>query len=122
MAQRLVRVICESCAEPYQLTPTEHEWLKAELGDNVDSHKFFHGRGCPHCNGTGYRGRTGVYELLEMTEAVADAANHEDPAHFIKIAEAQMAGNTLRRHGVALAVAGKSTVAEAMRISNQFED
>jgi MSHA biogenesis protein MshE len=122
LAQRLVRVICESCAEPYELKPTEQEWLKAELGENAGSHQFLHGRGCTHCNGTGYRGRTGVYELLEMTEAVADAANHHDPAHFIKVAEAQMAGNTLRRHGVQLAVAGRTTVSEAMRISNQFED
>lgn len=122
LAQRLVRVICESCAEPYQPSPTEQEWLKAELGATVSSHQFLHGRGCPHCNGTGYRGRTGVYELLEMTEAVADAANHSDPAHFMKVAQAQMAGNTLRRHGVQLAVAGRSTVSEAMRISNQFDD
>ncbi|RJG01261.1 GspE/PulE family protein [Noviherbaspirillum sedimenti] len=122
LAQRLVRVICESCAEPYQPTPAEREWLKAELGDKVDAQKFSHGLGCPHCNGTGYRGRTGVYELLEMTEAVADAANHSDPAHFMKVAEAQMAGNTLRRHGVQLAVAGRTTVSEAMRISNQFDD
>lgn len=122
LAQRLVRVICESCAEPHPVMPHEREWLKAELGDTVDEHQFFHGRGCPQCNGTGYRGRTGVYELLEMTEAVADAANHEDPAHFIKVAEAQMAGNTLRRNGVKLAASGKTTIAEAMRISNQFED
>ncbi len=60
--------------------------------------------------------------MLEMTEAVADAANHSDPAHFMKVAEAQMAGNTLRRHGVQLAAAGKTTIAEAMRISNQFDD
>lgn len=122
LAQRLVRVVCESCADSYQPTPAEREWLKAELGDRVDEHKFFQGRGCTHCNGTGYRGRTGVYELLEMTEAVADAANHSDPAYFMKVAEAQMAGNTLRRHGVQLAAAGKTTIAEAMRISNQFED
>ncbi len=122
LAQRLVRVVCESCAEPCQPTPAEREWLKAELGERVDEHKFTHGRGCTHCNGTGFRGRTGVYELLEMTEAVADAANHDDPAHFMKVAQAQMAGNTLRRHGVQLAVAGKTTIAEAMRISNQFED
>jgi MSHA biogenesis protein MshE len=122
LAQRLVRVICESCAEPYEPTPTEREWLKGELHDTVNEQKFFHGRGCPHCNGTGYRGRTGVYELLEMTEAVADAANHSDPAHFMKVAEAQMAGNTLRRHGVQLATQGRTTIGEAMRISNQFED
>ena len=122
LAQRLVRVICESCLTAYQLKPNEHQWLKAELKDGVGAAKFFHGRGCTHCNGTGYRGRTGAYEMLEITEAVADAANHQDPAHFMKAAQTQMAGETLRRHAVALALAGRTTVAEAMRISNQFED
>ena len=122
LAQRLVRVVCESCAEPYTLKPSEHEWLKSELGDTVDARKYFHGRGCTHCNGTGYRGRTGVYEMLEMTEAVSEAANHHDPAHFMKVAQTQMAGQTLRRHAVALVISGKTTVSEAMRISNQFED
>ncbi|HCY62568.1 MAG TPA: MSHA biogenesis protein MshE [Oxalobacteraceae bacterium] len=122
LAQRLVRVICESCAEPYDPTPAERAWLKSELQEEASERKFYHGRGCPHCNGTGYRGRTGVYELLEMTEAVAEAANHSDPAHFMKVAEAQMGGNTLRRHGVRLAVDGKTTISEAMRISNQFDE
>ena len=122
LAQRLVRVICESCSTTYQLKPNEHQWLKAELKDTVDTAKFFHGRGCTHCNGTGYHGRTGAYEMLEITEAVADAANHHDPAHFMKAAQTQMAGETLRRHAVALALAGRTTVSEAMRISNQFED
>lgn len=122
LAQRLVRMICESCTEPDQLKPSEREWLRFELGDTVNSHNYFHGRGCSHCNGTGYRGRTGVYEMLEMTEAVVDAANRQDPANFMKVAQAQMAGQTLRRHAVALVLAGKTTVLEAMRISNQFED
>ncbi len=122
LAQRLIRRICESCTEDHPLKPNEHQWLKAELKDAVDTTKFFHGRGCTHCNGTGYHGRTGVYEMLEITEAVADAANHPDPAHFMKAAHTQMAGETLRRHAVALAIAGKTTVSEAMRISNQFED
>lgn len=122
LAQRLVRVICESCAEPYQPKPNEGEWLKFELGDTVDARRYLHGRGCSHCNGTGYRGRTGVYEMLEMTEAVADAAGHHDPGHFMKIAHAEMGGHTLRRHAVALVIAGKTTISEAMRISNQFED
>ena len=121
LAQRLVRVICESCAEPYAPKPTEQEWLKLELGDTVSQRKYFHGRGCSHCNGTGYRGRTGVYEMLEITEAVAEAANHQDPAHFMKVAHAQMAGQTLRRHAVRLVVGGKTTIGEAMRISNQLD-
>ena len=122
LAQRLVRKICESCSTPYEITPAEREFLRAELQDNVDNVKFFHGKGCSHCNGMGYRGRTGVYELLEMTKEVIDAANHPDPGHFLKAAHKEMNGATMRRHAVALAVEGRSTVSEAMRISNQLED
>ena len=122
LAQRLVRVICESCSTPYAPTPNEYEWLRLELGELVERNQYFHGKGCSHCNGMGYRGRTGVYELLEITRAVADAANHADPSHFMKVATAQMAGDTLRRHAVQLVVQGRTTVMEAMRISNQSED
>ena len=122
LAQRLVRVICESCSTPYVPTPNEYEWLRLELGELVERNTYFHGKGCSHCNGMGYRGRTGVYELLEITRAVADAANHADPSHFTKVATAQMAGETLRRHAVQLVVQGRTTVMEAMRISNQSED
>ncbi len=122
LAQRLVRVICESCSTEYQPSPVERAWLRQELGDHVDSGHYFHGRGCSHCNGTGYRGRTGVYELLEMTRRVIDASNHPDPSHFLKVAHAEMDGNTLRRHAVQLVVAGRTTVAEAMRVSNQIEE
>jgi len=122
LAQRLLRVICESCSTPYMPTPNEYEWLRLELGELVERNQYFHGKGCSHCNGMGYRGRTGVYELLEITRAVADAANHADPSHFMKVATAQMAGDTLRRHAVQLVVQGRTTVMEAMRISNQSED
>jgi len=122
LAQRLVRVICESCSEPHPLPAPERAWLRAELGDRAETVPFFHGRGCSHCNGTGYRGRTGVYELLEMTRAVHEAVNHPDPSHFLKVAHAEMRGETLRRGGVRLAIQGRTTVAEAMRISNQLED
>ncbi len=122
LAQRLVRLICESCTTPYQPTPPEQTWLRAELGEHVDGHRFFHGRGCSHCNGTGYRGRTGVYELLEMTRKVTDAVASVDPSHFLKVAYAEMQGNTLRRHGVQLATLGRTTVSEAMRVSNQYDE
>ncbi len=122
LAQRLVRVICESCSTPYTPRAAEVEWLRAELQDLAASTPFFHGKGCSHCNGMGYRGRTGVYELLEMTQAVIDAANHPDPGHFLNAAHAEMGGETLRRHAVSLAVQGRTTISEAMRISNQLED
>ncbi|AZP11509.1 GspE/PulE family protein [Undibacterium parvum] len=122
LAQRLVRVICESCRQVTPLIATEREWLTAELGDSVDQHQYHAGRGCGHCNGTGYRGRIGVYELLEMTAPVVEAAHHADPSHFMKVAKQQMGGRTLRKYAVDLVVSGVSTVAEAMRISNQLEE
>ncbi|MFD2367235.1 GspE/PulE family protein [Pseudoduganella sp. GCM10020061] len=122
LAQRLVRVICESCTTEYDPTPTEREWLRSELHEHAATTRFQYGKGCSHCNGMGYRGRTGVYELLEMTSHVVDAANHPDPTHFLKAAHAEMRGETLRRHAVQLAVQGRTTVSEAMRISNQLED
>jgi MSHA biogenesis protein MshE len=122
VAQRLVRTICESCTEKYTPLPYEHEWLKLELGDQVDAHQYMRGRGCQNCNGSGYQGRMGVYELLEMNEQLAEAASHHEPTHFIKFARECLGNETMRRHSVDMVVAGRITIAEAMRISNQFED
>ncbi|WP_153131394.1 GspE/PulE family protein [Dechloromonas hortensis] len=122
MAQRLVRVICSNCHDVYTPTPAEHEWLRYELGDEVARHTYHQGRGCAHCGNTGYQGRTGVYEFLEMSDAVVEAVNHGDPSEFMRVARQQMAGETLRRDAVRLVLAGRTSVAEAMRISNQFEE
>jgi len=122
LAQRLVRVICESCPVPYQLDPHEHEWLRQEVGDLVDAHKYQHGEGCSQCNGTGYQGRTGVYEMLEMTQAVTEAANQDDSNAFVRIAREQIGDNTLRHHAALLVLAGRTTAEEAMKISNAFEE
>jgi MSHA biogenesis protein MshE len=122
LAQRLVRVICESCNVAYKLDPHEHEWLRAEVGDEVDAHEYRHGSGCSQCNGTGYQGRTGVYEMLEMTHAVTQAANEEDSNAFVRIAREQIGSNTLRRHAAQLVIAGRTTAEEAMKISNALEE
>ncbi len=122
VAQRLVRVVCENCAEMHTPTPGEHEWLRYELADKVDGYAYRRGNGCSQCNGTGYQGRTGVYEVLEMTNELVEAINHEDTGIFVQAARRQMAGETLRRDAVRLVVQGRTTIDEAMRISNQFED
>jgi MSHA biogenesis protein MshE len=122
IAQRLVRVICESCAAVHEPLPHEREWLRQELQDEADGQLCKRGKGCTHCNGTGYMGRTGVYEMLEMTAPVIEAANHEDVHRFIDVAREQLAGHTLRRHAAQIALAGTTTVEEAMRISSQLED
>ncbi|MBK7355366.1 GspE/PulE family protein [Propionivibrio sp.] len=122
LAQRLVRVICENCAEAHAPTPHELEWLRYELGDTVKQSRFKQGKGCAHCGGTGYSGRTGVYEMLEMTNEIVEAINSDDAGTFVQAARKQMAGETLRRDAVRLVVDGRTTIEEAMRISNQFED
>jgi len=122
VAQRLVRVICESCAEPHTPLPFEQEWLKLELGGEVDTHRYLRGRGCQQCNGSGYQGRVAIYELLEMNEKLTDAANHHDPANFIRAAREQVGHETMRRNAVEMVLAGKTTISEAMRISNTFEN
>jgi MSHA biogenesis protein MshE len=122
IAQRLLRKVCESCIEPYQLDPQEREWLRFELGDKVDQFQYMHGSGCAHCNSTGYQGRFGVFEMLEMTAPLVVAANSQNPAEFSRLAHAQMAGRTLQSHAVGHVVNGRTTVAEAMRIAAQLED
>lgn len=122
LAQRLVRVICENCAEPYVPAPHEREWLRYELGDAVDQLKPKSGRGCAHCGGTGYQGRTGVFEMLEMTNEIVEAIDRDDIGSFVQAARRQMAGETLRRDAVRLVGEGRTTVDEAMRVSNQTED
>jgi MSHA biogenesis protein MshE len=122
LAQRLVRVVCESCAASYAPVPHEHEWLRYELADKVDQHRYVRGTGCSHCNGTGFQGRTGVYEMLEMTNALIEATNEDDPNLFMQAARQQMAGNTLRRDAVRLVLEGRTTVEEAMWISSQQDE
>lgn len=122
LAQRLVRVICENCVEPYTPTPQEYEWLLYELSSEIDAHRYLSGRGCTHCGGTGYHGRMGVYEVLEMTNTLVAAINSRDSNTFVQSARRQMAGETLRRDAVRLVTQGKTTIDEAMRVSNQIED
>jgi MSHA biogenesis protein MshE len=122
IAQRLVRIICDNCKESYTPAPFERAWLALELNDQTDTHQYVHGKGCSLCNGTGYQGRIGVYELLEMNNQLIDAASHHDPNYFIKMGRQHMAGKTLRKSAVDLVITKRTTIAEAMRISNQFEE
>jgi MSHA biogenesis protein MshE len=119
LAQRLVRRICEVCAEPHDATPFEREWMKAALGDEAMGWNTMHGRGCTHCNGSGYRGRTGIYEMLEMNDELVDIATREDAAGFLAAAKRQMGGHTLQNHALELVRQGQTTIAEAISISNQ---
>ena len=122
LAQRLVRMVCESCMQEHPLLPSERAWLHHELGEEADAHHYREGSGCPQCNNTGFLGRSGVYEMLEMTRPVVDAANSGEPGSFLEVARRQMHGHTLRRHAAVLAAQGRTTVEEAMKVSTQMED
>ncbi len=122
IAQRLVRLVCESCAQATPLDPAEHEWMRIQIDSAADSHTYMKGKGCTQCNGTGYLGRTGVYEMLVMTKSVVEAANRADPAAFIDTARKQMQGETLKDHAAQLVISGRTSVEEAMRVGSQSED
>ncbi|MGC2519921.1 MAG: ATPase, T2SS/T4P/T4SS family [Burkholderiales bacterium] len=122
LAQRLVRLICSTCAQPHPLAPNEHEWLKSELGAKVDGYRYMRGTGCSNCANTGYLGRTGVYEMLEMTNPLVEAINREDMGAYIRAAKEQIGSHTLRNDAVRLVTSGQTTIGEAMRVTNEFED
>ncbi|MDM4767784.1 GspE/PulE family protein [Pelomonas sp. SE-A7] len=122
LAQRLVRMLCQSCAQPYQ--PDEHEaaWLRALSGRmDPDLSGLRHSPGCAKCNHTGTSGRTGVYEYLEMDRDMIQAVNQEDPNRVADVARQQMQGRTLAKEALALALAGQTTVADAMSVSSQLD-
>src|SRR4051812_31892328 len=89
IAQRLIRVVCESCAKLH--VPDNHEmgWLRAEMGSEPDVQRLARGTGCSHCNGTGFLGLTGVYEMLEMTSSLVQAAHRNDSEAFTRLAREQ---------------------------------
>ncbi len=122
LAQRLLRRVCESCTEPHAPTPQEAEWLEHVQVKREQWGKLLHGRGCSHCNGTGYNGRLGVYEMMEMTQPLAEAAAHQDAAQFTHAAMTYMKGKTLLDQALEQMRLGRTSVEEVMRISNQVED
>ncbi|MEW6687726.1 MAG: ATPase, T2SS/T4P/T4SS family [Pseudomonadota bacterium] len=122
LAQRLLRLVCESCAEPYKPDGTEARWLATESAGDAAQGRFMRGRGCSNCNGTGFQGRTGVYELLEMTPDLVRAANRNDPNLFTDVARRQLGERTLGRNAFALAMAGRTTIEEAIRVASAQEE
>jgi MSHA biogenesis protein MshE len=122
LSQRLVRRICESCAEPHELPPAQMAIVRAEAGDKADSLTFKRGRGCSHCNGTGYSGRIGVFEYLEMDSALVDGLHTKDPARFEAAAKQQPGFQTLRRSAIILAAQGLTTMDQVVRATFSMEE
>ena len=122
LAQRLVRLNCESCMAPAELRGNELGWLEDEPAESWRGHQFMRGRGCTRCNGTGYLGRMGVYEMLEMSAELVRATHAQNATQFAEQARLQLAGKTLRASALRLALQGRSSVAEAMRVSSHVDE
>ena len=126
LAQRLVRTLCPHCSTEHAPDAMQLAWLRQTLGSDASTvlatTRWRQGRGCPDCNQTGYSGRTGVYEFIEMTQELVEAMNEQDPARFTQAGRRQMAGHTLRRDALSLAAAGRTSLAEAMRVGTQLDE
>ena len=117
MAQRLVRRVCPDCRQPS--TPTAHELSELVLGtpeQNKDA-KFYVGKGCERCFQTGYRGRTGIYELMLINDEIQEFIYQRATAGSIKKLALHAGMQTLRMDGARKALAGITTVAEVLRVT-----
>ena len=118
VAQRLLRVSCLYCAEPYDPAVDERAWLVHHASEEELSHaKFRRGRGCSRCNGVGFSGRRGVYELLEMSQPLTEALQGDDPQLIDRLAREQIGRRTLAHAAVTMVLDGRTTAAEAMTIA-----
>jgi len=122
IAQRLVRRVCESCATPYTPGDRERSWLLSlgVKGDSIDSLAFIKGKGCDQCNDTGYKGRVGIYELLELDSQMISVLRKEDLNSFAKLAVKKPGFVPLSRMAFEYAVKGATTLDEAMRVSGDY--
>jgi MSHA biogenesis protein MshE len=121
IAQRLVRRICESCAEPYQPDAQELAWL-ASVSEAPESLQLKKGRGCSHCNNTGYHGRIGVYEYMEMNRAMINALRAEDSIAFAETAKQNEAYQSLLDTSMTYARQGVTTLEEVIRVVGEVEE
>ena len=116
MAQRLVRVICEKCKEPYKPTDIELKGLGAAAAQfaNVE---IFRGKGCSYCGQTGYMGRKGIYEIFVINEEVQSLIYKQLPASDLRIKAREMGMRTLREDGLRKVLSGITTLQEVIGVT-----
>ncbi len=126
LAQRLVRRICVSCSCADELDVNSRSWLKSYNGrvglPAEKERQFLHGRGCPACGNTGYSGRIGIFELLEINFDLADALRRNDSAGFALTAQRLPQFVSLTDSALSLALEGVTTLEEVMRIAGQIDE
>lgn len=114
LAQRLVRTICKDCKAPYEPNETVLSQLGVspnELGDK----QFFTGTGCETCGQTGYKGRRGLYELLNVSDPIRDLITARAPSVVLKQKAIELGMNTLREDGLRNIYLGNTTIEEVLK-------
>jgi MSHA biogenesis protein MshE len=122
IAQRLVRKICNACSEDYTPDAFEADWLEVNLKVNVAESQYKKGRGCKQCGGSGYHGRMGVYELLDMNADLAAALRNNDSQGFVNAAVHAPGYEPLISVAHHHAIAGLTTIDEMFRLAGEVKE
>lgn len=121
IAQRLVRRICNDCRVPYLPDHQEISWLKY-LGEDVTEAQFSKGQGCTACNHSGYKGRVGIFELLEMDDAMMDALRVNDTQGFAKAAKNSANFSPLSTMALNYAKQGITSLDEVFKVAEYIPE
>ncbi|WP_026960022.1 MULTISPECIES: GspE/PulE family protein [Aliagarivorans] len=121
LAQRLVRKVCDNCKTPRALQADEKVWLEHLSEQNLSQESFVHGKGCQSCNFTGYRGRIGVFELLELDEPMMEALRKGDPDAFSKASHGSPGYRPLAMAALDYAKQGVTSVSEVLRLVEEVD-
>ena len=114
VAQRLVRKICMHCRTPYE--PTELQLIELGLTqDDVKGKEFYYGRGCGRCNNTGYRGRTGIFEIMVFNDEIRDLVMNQASTNLLRSASQKAGMRLLRDNGLAAIYDGVTTIDEIVK-------
>lgn len=117
IAQRLVRKICPYCKEVHELEPSEKTYIDMVIGEGSSNAVFKRGRGCQSCNFTGYAGRVGVFEVLELSVPMMDALRSNDTERFSKVAREDPNYRPLVMMAFDYAKQGVTTVDEVLHLA-----
>ncbi len=115
MAQRLVRKICKRCTAPYTPTETELRSLGLDPSTIPAGATFMMGKGCDNCNGSGYRGRFGVFEIFVIDDEARKLIYDRVASSVLRVRAREMGMRTLREDGIRKVLAGMTTAEEVVR-------
>jgi len=121
LAQRLIRLICNDCKEVHTEPDTRVLRLLGFRPDEIEQSTFYRGRGCEACGGTGYRGRQGIFELLEMDSAIREMAFNRVPLNELRKAARAAGMRPLLEDGRLKILNGLTTPEELVRITQTAE-